>query len=166
MRDASHTHTCCLPSAVNLSTYSRQPELITATHASCPDPQPLLGAARTLQGQPLRQGCGLALPSLPPHHTPIQEVQLCWEQPLNEGVKWALPETGGTGWHRPEAIGPGYVPSFSLFGISRTLILWYSDLLELTGKDPDAGQDGRQEKGTTEDEMVGWHHRLDAHEFE
>ena len=38
---------------------------------------------------------------------------------------------------------------------------------ELTGKDPDAGKDWRQEeKGTTEDEMVGWHHRLDGHEFE
>ena len=37
----------------------------------------------------------------------------------------------------------------------------------LTGKDPDAGKDWRQEKkGTTEDEMVGWHHRLDGHEFE
>ena len=37
----------------------------------------------------------------------------------------------------------------------------------LTGKDPDAGKDWRQEeKGTTEDEMVGWHHRLDEHEFE
>ena len=35
------------------------------------------------------------------------------------------------------------------------------------GKDPDAGKDRRQEeKGTTEDEMVGWHHRLDGHEFE
>ena len=35
------------------------------------------------------------------------------------------------------------------------------------GKDPDAGKDWRQEeKGTTEDEMVGWHHRLDGHEFE
>ena len=32
----------------------------------------------------------------------------------------------------------------------------------LTGKDPDAGKDWRWEKGTTEDEMVGWHHRLDA----
>ena len=30
----------------------------------------------------------------------------------------------------------------------------------------DAGKDWRQEKGTTEDEMVGWHHRLDGHEFE
>ena len=34
-------------------------------------------------------------------------------------------------------------------------------------KDPDAGKDGRQEeKGTTEDEMVGMHHRLNGHEFE
>ena len=37
----------------------------------------------------------------------------------------------------------------------------------LIGKDPDAGKDGRQEeKGTTEDEMVGWHHRLNGHGFE
>ena len=36
----------------------------------------------------------------------------------------------------------------------------------LTGKDPDAGRDWGQEKGTTEDEMAGWHHRLDGHEFE
>ena len=36
----------------------------------------------------------------------------------------------------------------------------------LTGKDPDAGKDWRQEeKGTTEDEMVRWHHRLNGHEF-
>ena len=35
------------------------------------------------------------------------------------------------------------------------------------GKDPDAGKDWRQEeKGMTEDEMVGWHHRLNGHEFE
>ena len=39
---------------------------------------------------------------------------------------------------------------------------------ELThGKDPDAGRDwGQEEKGMTEDEMTGWHHRLDGHEFE
>ena len=36
----------------------------------------------------------------------------------------------------------------------------------LTGKDPDAGKDWRQEeKGTTEDEMVRWHHRLHGYEF-
>ena len=38
---------------------------------------------------------------------------------------------------------------------------------ELIGKDPDAGEDCRwEEKGTTEDEMAGWHHRHDGHEFE
>ena len=37
----------------------------------------------------------------------------------------------------------------------------------LIGKDPDAGKDRRwEEKGMTEDEMVGWHHWLDGHEFE
>ena len=37
----------------------------------------------------------------------------------------------------------------------------------LTAEDPDAGKDwGQEEKGTTEDEMVGWYHRLDGHEFE
>ena len=37
----------------------------------------------------------------------------------------------------------------------------------LIRNDPDAGKDGRQkEKGTTEDEMVGWHHRLNGDELE
>ena len=37
----------------------------------------------------------------------------------------------------------------------------------LIGKDSDAGRDwGQEEKGTTEDEMAGWHHLLDGHEFE
>ena len=49
-----------------------------------------------------------------------------------------------------------------------TPILWPPDVKSsLIGKDPDAGRDWRQkEKGTTEDTMVGWHHRLDGHEFE
>ena len=38
---------------------------------------------------------------------------------------------------------------------------------ELIGKDSDAGRDwGQEEKGTTEDEMAGWHHGLDGREFE
>ena len=38
---------------------------------------------------------------------------------------------------------------------------------QLIGKDPDPGTDGGQEeKGATNDEMVGWHHRLNRHEFE
>ena len=37
----------------------------------------------------------------------------------------------------------------------------------LLGKDPDAGKEWKkEEKGMTEDEMIGWHHRLDGHEFE
>ena len=51
---------------------------------------------------------------------------------------------------------------------AETLILWPPDAKNwLIGKDPDAGKDWRQEEeGTTEDEMVGWHHRLDGHELE
>ena len=47
-------------------------------------------------------------------------------------------------------------------------ILWPPDARNwLTGKDPDAGKDWRrEEKGTTEHEMVGWHHWLDGHELE
>ena len=47
-------------------------------------------------------------------------------------------------------------------------ILWPPDVKNwLIGKDPDAGKDWRQEeKGMTEDEMVGWHHWLNGHEFE
>ena len=47
-------------------------------------------------------------------------------------------------------------------------ILWPPDAKsQLIGEDPDAGKDWRQEeKGTTEDEIVGWHHWLNEHEFE
>ena len=47
-------------------------------------------------------------------------------------------------------------------------ILWPPDMKNwLLGKDPDAGKEWRQEKkGTTKDQMVGWHHWLNGHEFE
>ena len=47
-------------------------------------------------------------------------------------------------------------------------VLWTFDVKScLIGKDPDAGKDWRQEeKGMTEDEMVGWHHRVDGYKFE
>ena len=50
---------------------------------------------------------------------------------------------------------------------AEALILWLPDVKSwLIGKDPDAGKDWRQEeKGTTEDELVGWHHRLFGCEF-
>ena len=51
---------------------------------------------------------------------------------------------------------------------AETPILWPPHVKSwLIGKDPDAGRDwGQEEKGTTEDEMAGWHHWLDGHEFE
>ena len=51
---------------------------------------------------------------------------------------------------------------------SVTPVLWLPHVTSwLIGKDPDAGKDwGQEEKGMTEDEMVGWHHRLDGHGFE
>ena len=51
---------------------------------------------------------------------------------------------------------------------AETLILWPPHVKScLVGKDPDTGRDcGPEEKGMTEDEMAGWHQRLDGHEFE
>ena len=50
---------------------------------------------------------------------------------------------------------------------AETPILWPPHVKSwLIGKDPDAGRDwGQEEKGVTEDEMVGWHHRLNGHGF-
>ena len=51
---------------------------------------------------------------------------------------------------------------------AETPIVYLSDVKsQLTEKHPDTGKDwGQEEKGETEDEMVRWHHRLNAHEFE
>ena len=51
---------------------------------------------------------------------------------------------------------------------AETPVLWPPHAKSgLIGKDFDAGRDwGQEEKGTTEDEMAGWHHRLDGHESE
>ena len=50
---------------------------------------------------------------------------------------------------------------------AETPILWPPDMKNwLTWKDPDLGKGWRLDKGTTEDEMFGWHHRLSIHEFE
>ena len=50
---------------------------------------------------------------------------------------------------------------------AETAILWPPDVKNwLIWKDPDAGKDwGQEEKGTTEDEMVGWHYQLSRHQF-
>ena len=50
---------------------------------------------------------------------------------------------------------------------AETPILWPPDVKKwFIGKDPDAGKDWRREKGTTEDEMVGWHHHVNENQFE
>ena len=61
----------------------------------------------------------------------------------------------------------GWIPNILCLE-AETPILWPPDTKNwLIGKDPDAGKDWWQEKkGMTEDEMVGWHHCLDGHEFE
>jgi len=74
----------------------------------------------------------------------------CLPRPCNTSLLGASTWSGG--WSDAEAETP---------------ILWPPDTKNwLTGKDPDAGKDWRQEeKGMTEDEMVGWHHQLNGHEF-
>ena len=62
-------------------------------------------------------------------------------------------------------------PEYSLQGLMLKLKLQHlGHLMQRTdslGKNPDAGKDQTQEeKGMTEDEMTGWHHRLEEHEFE
>ena len=63
----------------------------------------------------------------------------------------------------------GFSPGISLEGMMLKLKLQYfSHLMRRvdSGKKPDAKRDwGQEEKGTTEDEMAGWHHRLDGHEL-
>ena len=54
-------------------------------------------------------------------------------------------------------------PGCSLEGMMLKLKVQYFG--HLTGKASDAGRDWGQEKGMTEDEMAGWHHQLDGHEF-
>ena len=50
---------------------------------------------------------------------------------------------------------------------AETPVPWPHDVKNwFIGKDPDLGKDWRQKKGTREDEVVGWHHWLDGHQFE
>ena len=80
-------------------------------------------------------------------------TSVCWA-----GVLWAVPIT--------EESPPFKTPWSSQY--CEALILWPPDEKNwLIGKTPDVGKDWRQEeKRTTEDEMAGWHHQLDGHEFE
>ena len=84
----------------------------------------------------------------------------CWRRPLR------VP------WTARRSVHPKGDQSWIFIGRTdieaEAQILWPSDVKsQFIGKDPDAGKDwGQEEKGTTEDEMVGWHHQLNGHEFE
>ena len=89
----------------------------------------------------------------------------CWRRLLR--VPW-------TAWRSNQSILMDISPGSSLEGLMLKLKLQYfaksSHAIHvkswLIGKDSDAGRDwGQEEKGTTEDEMAGWHHWLDGHEF-
>ena len=77
-----------------------------------------------------------------------------------------------TAWRSNQSILKEISPEYSFIGRTdaeaETPVLWPPDAKNwVIGKDPDAGKDwGQEEKGTTEDEMVGWHHQLNGHEFE
>ena len=75
-------------------------------------------------------------------------------------------------WKKIQPVPPKGNQSWIFIGRTdaeaETPIHWSPDAKNgLIWKDPDAGKDwGQEEKGTTEDEMVGWHHWRDGHEFE
>ena len=83
----------------------------------------------------------------------------CWRRPLR--VPWTPRRSN-------QSILKEISPGISLEGMMLKLkVQYFGHLVKswLTGKDPDAGRDWGQEKATTEDEMAGWHHWLDGHEF-
>ena len=80
----------------------------------------------------------------------------CWRRLLR--VPWTARRSN-------QSILKEISPGIFLEGIMLKLKLQHSGHL-MRGVDSDAGRDwGQEEKGTTEDEMAGWHHRLDGHEF-
>ena len=85
----------------------------------------------------------------------------CWRRLLR--VPWTVRRSN-------QSILKEISPGCSLEGLMLKLKLQYFGHLmrrvDSSGKDSDAGRDwGQEEKGTTEDEMAGWHHWLDGHEF-
>ena len=81
----------------------------------------------------------------------------CWRRLLR--VPWTARKSN-------QCILKEISPEYSLEELTLKLKLQYFGHL-IQRKDPDAGKDWRkEEKGTTEDDMVGWHHQLNGHEFE
>ena len=95
-------------------------------------------------------------------HWRIEAFELwCWRRLLR--VPWTARRSNQSNQNEIN-------PEYSLEGLMRSWssICWPLDeKIWITGKDPDAGKDWRQEeKGMTEDETVGWHHQPNGHEFE
>ena len=109
---------------------------------------------------------------------PDAKSQLTGKDP-DAGQDWRQEEKGTiedktVGWHynsMDRSLSEGdqsWVFTGRTDAEAETPILWLPDVNSwLIRKDPDAGRDwGQEEKGKTEDEMVGWHHQLNGHEFE
>jgi len=90
-------------------------------------------------------------------HRRIDAFELwCWRRLLR--IPWTARRSN-------QSILKEIGPWCSLEGMMLKLKLQYFG--HLIGKDSDVGRDwGQEEKGTTEDEMAGWHHRLDGRKFE
>ena len=112
---------------------------------------------------------------------PTLQVRMLRHKQWRLSAEESMLLNGGVGEDSWESLGlqgdqtrrcPKGDPSWIFIGRTdaeaETPILWPPDAKSwLIWKAPDAGKDWRQEeKGTTEGEMVGWHHRLNAHEFE
>ena len=93
----------------------------------------------------------------------LQRVRHDWATSLSNWALYSGPWTAGRSKGNQSWIFIGRTDTEA-----EAPILWPSDAKNwLIGKDPDAGKDWRwEEKGKTEDEMVGWHHWLDGREFE
>ena len=96
----------------------------------------------------------------------------CWRIDAFELWYWRLLRVPWTARRSNQSILKEISPKYIFIGRTdveaETPILWPPHPKNwLTGKDPEAGKDwGQEEKGMTQDEMVGWHHQLDGHEFE
>ena len=94
----------------------------------------------------------------------------CWWIDAFELWSWRLLRVPWTARGSNQSIVKEISPDYSLEGLMLKLKLQYLGHLMWIithWKDPDSGKGWRQEeKGTTEDEMVGWHHRLNGHGFE
>ena len=85
----------------------------------------------------------------------------CWEKTLESPLDCKEIQAVNPKWNH------SYIFIERTVAEAETQILWPPDVKSwLLGKDPDAGNNWRQEKEPTEDEMIGWHHWLNGHEFE